>query len=188
MWHSFVTSMFFQFPFGHSSRLCFPIAALYCWVFFPPQNMNFVLMRSMIGMFYSRSFSSQSQTAVGLAAMQVWRSPACCGDSQCYSPKPVLCAWDLVHLHNSLVVWNQGIKWKWNRNNTSVTGPRTYSCSILFGAHSLTQLVLFFIVVAKRWQLLGLGITHRFLNSSFEARCRGVKAHVAKEQGANRTE
>lgn len=151
MWHSFITSRFFQFPFGHSSRLCFPIAALYCCFFFPPQNVNLVLMRSMNGIFYSRSFSSQSQMAIGLATMQIWRSPASCGDIKGFSPKPVLCAWDLVHPRISPVAWNQGIKWKWNRNDSSVTGPRSYSGSVLFGAFSLPWLVLFFIVVAKKW-------------------------------------
>lgn len=143
----------FPIPIWSQFKVVLPnCSSLLLGVFFPPvQNMNFVLMRSMIGIFYSRSFSSQSQMAVGLVTTQVWRSPASCGDGQGFSPKPVLCDWDLVHPHISSAAWNQGVKWKWNRNDTSVTGPRNYSGSVLFGACSLPQLVLFFIVVAKRW-------------------------------------
>lgn len=161
MWLSFGTSRFFQFPFGHSSRLCFQLQ-LFTAIFYPlslppPSNMNFVLMRSMIGIFCSRNLFSQSRTAVVRETTQVWRSQASCGDSQGFSPKPVLHAWDLVHPCISLVGWNQGIKWKGNRNDTNVTGPWSDSFSVLPGACSLPWLVLF---VAKRWQPLGLGIPH----------------------------
>lgn len=101
--------------------------------FFPPQNMNFVLMRSVIGIFYS-SFSSQSQMVTGWAATQVWRPPASCGNNQDFLPKSFPCAWDLVLLCINLVVWNQGVKWKWSRNDAIMTGPQSYSVSTLFGA------------------------------------------------------
>lgn len=53
-----------------------------------------------------------------------------------------------------------------------MTGPQSCSDSTLFGA----------IVVARRWYLLGVGVIHYFVNSSFERRAECPEKRVRAEK------